>query len=291
MDGWPASDDRRDGGAADAMSARLQRPARDVAAGFGWRLPAVLTTAFAVMLSAIAVADPERVSDRARAVAAEFERVAVKAGFGISEVTISGHRFTQDADVYDQIGLDQKSSLIGFNVAAAKARIEQLSWVARADVARVFPNRLDIRLSERTPFAVWSDSGRANLIDATGRTLGLVPSTAMPELPRIEGAGANEAAAGLFAELQNHKDIAASLATATRIAARRWTLTLTDGVAVELPELNIAAALQRFLALKADGAIGARQTIDLRHPARAVVRAARPERTPPAIEPLSGVRS
>ncbi len=211
--------------------------------------------------------------------------------FGVSEVVISGHRFAQDSDIYEQLGLGQNSSLIGFKVAAAKMRIEQLSWVARADVARVFPNRLEIKITERTPFAVWTDGGRALLIDASGRALGVVPSTAMPELPRVAGTGANDAASALFSELQHHKEIAASLKLATRVAARRWTLALAGGVTIELPESHMEAALRRFSALKADGAIGAPQTIDLRQPARTVVRAARPAPALPDPDPSSGGRS
>lgn len=291
MGGWQQSGDRRDGDVAEAISARPQQSRRALAPQGARRTPWLIVAGVAVMLSAIAIADPERVASRADAVAAELERAAINAGFGVSEVVISGHQFAQDSDIYEQLGLGQNSSLIGFKVAAAKMRIEQLSWVARADVARVFPNRLEIKITERTPFAVWTDGGRALLIDASGRALGVVPSTAMPELPRVAGTGANDAASALFSELQHHKEIAASLKLATRVAARRWTLALAGGVTIELPELHMEAALRRFSALKADGAIGAPQTIDLRQPARTVVRAARPAPALPDPDPSSGGRS
>jgi cell division protein FtsQ len=216
-------------------------------------------------------------SDASETWSFDARRLMSQAGLGISEIALSGHRFTLDGEIYDQIGVNQETSLPLFDAAAAKTRIERLPWVERADVARVFPHRLEIKITERTPFAVWIRTGRATLIDATGRELGPVPHDAVPELPRISGEGANTSAFELLAALRAHADLANDVTLATRISGRRWRLTLSGGAVVELPATEEQAALARLVVARAEGPIAPHHVLDLRHPARTVVRAPRPD--------------
>lgn len=48
---------------------------------------------------------------------------------------------------------------------SVQSNLEKLPWIAKADVQRKWPNRLQISLTERTPLAIWQDQG---VIDAEG---------------------------------------------------------------------------------------------------------------------------
>ena len=108
--------------------------------------------------------------------------------------------------------------MLSFDSRAAQDRIERLPWVERASIERVLPDRLEVRVSERSPSAVWRLGDRNFLIDKSGRVLAAVPRDAMPSLPRVAGEGAATEAAGLYALLAGHP---ALMARVERRRARR----------------------------------------------------------------------
>jgi cell division protein FtsQ len=201
---------------------------------------------------------------------APVERAVELAGFGLQQVSVAGHRFTSDTDIYAALDLDGVRTLLSFDAAAARARIERLPWIRRASVERVVPDRIEIQVTERMPFAVWRSGERNWLIDRAGRKLQLVPTDLMPQLLRVSGAGAPEEAAALFAILIDFPQVAGRLDVAERVATRRWTLHLEGGMSVDLPAAGEAEALARLVRLLESGLGGARR-IDLRAPAKALV--------------------
>jgi cell division protein FtsQ len=86
---------------------------------------------------------------------AELERMLDQAGYGLTQIVLTGHRLTPDSDVFDAIDLGSTPTLLSFDSRAAQARVERLSWVERASIERVFPDRLEVHITERVPFAIW----------------------------------------------------------------------------------------------------------------------------------------
>ena len=158
-----------------------------------------------------------------------------------------------------------------FDSRAAQDRIERLPWVERASIERVLPDRLEVRVTERSPYAVWHLGNRRFLIDKSGRVLTAVPRGAMPSLPRVAGEGAAADASRLFTLLAGHPALMARIEIAERIGGRRWMLRLADGGSVQLPARGETEALAR--ALRIAGARGsAAREIDVRVSARTLVR-------------------
>jgi cell division protein FtsQ len=214
----------------------------------------------------------------------QVERAAELAGLGLQQVTIAGHRFTADTEIYAALNLGEARTLLSFDARAAQARLEQLPWVARASIERLVPDGIDVSITERTPFAVWRSGDRNWLIDRAGRKLQLAPADVMPQLPRVAGEGAGKEAAALSALLGDFPRIAGKLAVAERVGGRRWTLHLADGASIDLPAVDEADALARLDRLLELGLGGARH-IDLRVPSRLLVRgldAGTAERSPAA---------
>ena len=201
----------------------------------------------------------------------EIERLAVLAGLDLQQVSVSGHRFTPDGDIFDAVDLAHAPTLLSFDVRAAKQRLERLPWVERASIERIIPDRLEVRIVERAPFAVWQAEGRTFLIDKSGRVLTAIAPDAMPALPRVAGEGAPAEAAALFALLARHPDLLAQIKLAVRIGGRRWTLRLADGGSIALPASGERQALDRAAALGKNG-IARVSNIDLRVEGRALLR-------------------
>ncbi len=179
------------------------------------------------------------------------EEVLVAAGFGLSEITVAGQRFTSDSDVYDCLNLNAARTMPALDGARAKSCIEALPWVASVTLTRVYPSRLAVTITERPAFAVWQatdqPTGKAMLVDATGRSLSPTGDDDNPHLPRIAGPGAPEAAAQLFDTLRHLPDVANRLQRATRVTGRRWSLVLTGNLTIELPADGEATALSDLI--------------------------------------------
>lgn len=206
------------------------------------------------------------------------EALAVLSGFGIDQVTVTGHAFTQDRDVYDAIDLDNVRSFLALDTGAVRARIGRLPWVATADLTRTFPGRLDVRITERKPFAVWRRGGEETLIDRTGRVLARINPGSVPDLPRVAGEGANAQFAVLMGLVARFPGIAGRLESAEWVAERRWTLNLSDGVTLHLPTDREALSLEQLSGELARLVAVPGRTIDLRAPGRIAVRRGAPAR-------------
>ena len=126
---------------------------------------------------------------------AEIEHMIDLAGYGLTQVSLTGHRLTTDSDIFDAIDLANAPTMLSFDSRATRKRIEALPWVDKASIERVLPDRLEVHITERTAFAVWRLGAHHYLVDKTGRVLGAVPANTAPALPRLAGDGAAAEAA------------------------------------------------------------------------------------------------
>lgn len=178
------------------------------------------------------------------AVGAELDRVAGWSGFGIDQVTLKGHRFTPDGDVFEALGLDKARSVLSFDFAGARRAVEELSWVERASITRVYPDQMIVEITERVPYALWQHGESLLIVDREGRILsGAERHTAPSGLIQIAGEGAAKEAAALMTLLSAHADLSGALQVAERVAGRRWRLHLAGGNQIELPATGEATAL------------------------------------------------
>ncbi|HEX7074598.1 MAG TPA: cell division protein FtsQ/DivIB [Hyphomicrobiaceae bacterium] len=233
------------------------------------------TTAIAGAALFIALTQWGANARQARPVVEEADRLAELAGLGVQQVYLTGHRMTSDRDIFDALDLTQARSLLRFDSVAARERIERLPWIKTAAITRIFPDSISIEVVERKAFAVWEESGKDLLIDATGRVLGLAPPSMQAGLPRFVGRGANEKAAALLSLLEHQPYVRARLKEAVRVAGRRWTLRLAGGLEIHLPAGREAEALARLSSsVAASRLLDANEyaAIDLRPADRIIIR-------------------
>lgn len=230
------------------------------------KLAPVLAAALLGAVVFAALSDFGRDARVAKPLPQRIDSLLVSAGLTINEISVTGHRHALDTDIYAALQTETGGSILGFDVAAARRRIEQISWVAEAHVVRIFPDKLKVQIRERAPIAVWRTEKASILVDATGRHLANVASGSAPSLPVIAGAGAPAAASDLLKALADHPTLAERLQVATRIGERRWSLSLADGTLIHLPEANVVLALERLATLDRRQPLlaEARQVIDLR---------------------------
>lgn len=256
-----------------ALHSALDRRGADLTLGLRRGLAGVIAAAAVTLLCLAALSGGRNwaVIERLRP---DVEALARLAGLGIDQVALTGHRFALDGDVFSALDLGNVKSFLDLDADAVKARIERVPWIATAEIKRVYPNRLEVRVTERKPYALWKRSERNYLIDETGRVLSAVGTTEFPDLLQISGEGAAEGAAELLRLVARYPEIARRLALAERVNERRWTLRLAGGVSLILPPDGEAFVLES-IARDADLArrvAGERTIIDFRVPGRITVR-------------------
>ena len=258
---------------------RRRREPRHTA--FGRRLGLAMFMGLSGALAFSLLTDGGRQTRAVSSLLPDGEHILYWTGLRIEQVALTGQRFTADADVFSAIDLPNSGSLLTFDVAAARERVEALPWVATASISRIYPAALDVRITERRPSALWINEGREFLVDSSGRVLsGLKPGTNV-RLPRLSGAGAPEQAQALLELIVRYPRIAERFVMAERVGGRRWTLHLKNGLTVHLGADREAVA---FAALSSPEELGklldARDVVvDLRARGRIAIRPAPPVAT------------
>ena len=164
--------------------------------------------------------------------------VARTLGFGIESVTIAGIAELDQTEVLQVAGVDSRGSL------------------------------------PFEPFALWQNHGEVSVVAADGTVIDSLNDPRFNRLPLVVGEGANTRAT-LFSRLMDaHPDLKPYVRAGVLVGERRWTLKLSNGVDVRLPETDAGAAMTRLSALIRDQKILDKDilAIDLRQPDRVVLR-------------------
>jgi cell division protein FtsQ len=196
-----------------------------------------------------------------------------KLGFAVGEIKISGHGETSEIDILEELGLDGGTSLIGFDTEAARLRIQNMPWVASAQVTKLYPGGLSVKVSEKAAFAIWQHEDKVALVEASGKQIAAFGDEKYLDLPLIIGEGANLKAREIVEMMAAFPGIASQVKAYSLIGARRWDLQLKDGVTLKLPEKDAGAALAAVAKLESEQGFFGRdiETVDMRIGDRIIV--------------------
>jgi cell division protein FtsQ len=170
-------------------------------------------------------------------------RLAAVAGFAANDIKVEGLTNHEPEAVLAAINVKPGTSLLGFDALQAKRILENIDWVASAKVQRLFPNKLEIAVVERVPFAVWQRGKSYYAIDRSGAAMSGIPAATLARLPLISGEGAQIAIAKFVNQLEEVPDLKAKIRAVARVGSRRWSIYLDNGVTILLPEYDVDAAL------------------------------------------------
>jgi cell division protein FtsQ len=203
-----------------------------------------------------------------------FDGMMADAGFTVDDIKVTGAVNTRDGNVTRLLNFRRGDLMLYVDVDEARARVESLPWVKSAQVRRIWPNRVQIKIEERRPIARWLHNDRHFVIDSDGRIIGVTHARGFIALPLVTGKGAPEAAASFVALVSTQPELKSRVKIAIRRGERRWDLQLANGVGVRLPEEGAEAALTELVNLDREQKIFARDilSIDLRFANRYVVK-------------------
>jgi cell division protein FtsQ len=202
----------------------------------------------------------------------EFE---ARPEFRISLARVEGASPELAEAVRAKLGLPLPMSSFDIDLDAARARIEALDAVKRADLRVRAGGILQVMITERVPVAVWRTEAGLTLLDDGGhRVAGLMSRSDRPDLPLIAGDGADLATPEALDLIAAAGPLTPRIRGLVRMGNRRWDIVLDRDQRVLLPEKNPVQALERLLALDQAQDLMNRDilTVDLRSDHRPTLR-------------------
>jgi cell division protein FtsQ len=210
--------------------------------------------------------------------AAIADQAAYDAGYSIKGYRILGLKNAPEETVLEALGLPYKNTSLFYDAAAARRRLLAVGWVETAEVRRILPSRLEIAVSERTPFARFEDEAQKIFaIDREGHILGAADSR-FETLPLFAGDDAPSSAAAFEDAFSAYPALKARIRRAELIAGRFWLVALDNGPKLKLPRKPARLALERLDSLLANPKVVEMglETIDLRLANRTILQLREP---------------
>lgn len=158
------------------------------------------------------------------------------------------------------------------DLGALRGRIEQVPWVRRVSVRRIWPDRIEVRLEEHAAFARWGDSGFVNTFgEAFSAPMAAAEQAKLPLLAGPAGTEGDVARRYLgFAE--RVAPIGETVQRVVLTPRYAWQVRLASGLQMELGRdgaETIEQRLERFVAAypQSIGRLGRNYDhVDLRYP-------------------------
>lgn len=194
-------------------------------------------------------------------------------GLRISSLTVEGtHDLTREEII--QVGhLTPEKSLIFLDIEDLRHRLLQLPLVQDVSIHKFYPNHLLIQIVERTPFALWQKEGQVTVVAHDGTPLHAFQEERFSTLPFVVGEGAQLHLDEFMELLEASGEFKSLIRAGMYVGERRWTLKLTSGLEVKLPEINPQEALQTFVTLMKSNVLTDKDilSLDLRFPKQVLV--------------------
>lgn len=160
---------------------------------------------------------------------------AAEMGFAVKKVDISGNNHVATSQLVAALELNDATSLLGFDAQAARSRLTSLPWIETADVRKIYPNQVHVKVVERRPYAIWQHENHLDVVDNTGHVIVPFSPEVGANLPLIVGLGATEDAAQFIDSLRTLPKIFNQIHAFVRVGDRRWDIVLDNGIRIKLP--------------------------------------------------------
>ena len=196
--------------------------------------------------------------------------------FPLREIVVRGDLKHADATEIENAADGAGGNFFAADLAALRARFEQVGWVRRVDLRRVWPDRMELRLEEHVAFARWGGGG---LVNTFGEPFSApIDEAAAAQLPLFAGPAGSEGElarryrrfAELLAPLGEHPD------RVVLTARYAWQLRVSGGLNLELGRDGaepVEQRLERFVAAYPESlgrlqqrASAEQRFVDLRYP-------------------------
>ena len=165
----------------------------------------------------------------------------------ISSIEINGpfQRVTA-LQIEEAISGEIEKGFVGADLDRIRASIVNLQWIDQARVARRWPSRISIAVTEQVPAAIWGDRG---LLNTRGELFVQEARHVPAELPRLSGpeGSSDEVARRYLAVREQLIPIGLDLRSVHLDARGSWLMMLGNGIEVRLGRRDVTERTELFL--------------------------------------------
>ncbi|MFR0692698.1 cell division protein FtsQ/DivIB [Enterobacterales bacterium AE_CKDN230030158-1A_HGKHYDSX7] len=187
----------------------------------------------------------------------------------IAKVSVEGDlSYISQAAVQQRISPYVSASFFTIDLAGMRQELEQMPWIAHAEVRRVWPDQVVIRLDEQLPIARWGDEA---LLNNQGQAFAPREVANYEHLPRLSGPQrAQQQVMQQYQILsQMLRPLGFTIASLDMSSRGAWTLGTAQGVEIMLGRDHAVEQIRRFVTIY-DKALKDQITkiarIDMRYP-------------------------
>jgi len=195
--------------------------------------------------------------------------------FKVKDINIHG---TEKTNPYElrQILSSNLNNLITFDKDHAKSLLEEVGWVKRVHIKKIYPNTLSVHIIESDPFAIFYENQEIFLIDIDGQIILPNPDINKYEsLLTVRGEKAEIKLNEIIKEINIYFPEVRNIVNGLEfVNNRRWNLLLSNDLLVKLPDSEVKESLKNLKKLFEDNQILDSNIIevDLRIKGRAVIK-------------------
>ncbi len=153
--------------------------------------------------------------------------------------------------IEEAISDEIEKGFLGADLGTMRRQVSQLEWVDQALVARRWPDRIQVTVTEQVPAAIWGERGLLN----TRGDLFVHSARHVPqELPRLQGpeGSSSDVARRYLAIREQLIPLGLDLREVALDARGAWEMTLSNGVGVRLGRRDVDERTDLFLDIVAD---------------------------------------
>jgi cell division protein FtsQ len=154
--------------------------------------------------------------------------------FPLKTISVSGEmRHVTRTDIVGALQDRVSGTLFTADLDAIRAAFEAIPWIRRAEVRRVWPGEIEVRVEEYIPFARWGQEREAALVNVFGEVFAGRDDSALPLLSGPKGS--EREVVGRYVEFQEAlAPVGLELAALMLSSRRSWQMKLSDGLTVQL---------------------------------------------------------
>lgn len=202
--------------------------------------------------------------------------MAMSADLRLNEIYVRGRSKTDENALLSALKVERGMPITAVDLQTSRESVQRLPWVKTVHIERRLPHVLYVRLTERTPVAVWQNKGEYRPVDSDGQPIEVLVKK-LNGLPLVLGTDAPEKTPELLVFLAQEPELQNRVKAAVRKGQRRWDILLDDiekGITVRLPEKDPASAWGRLANLDRTQKLLNRKItlVDLRQPDKLIVR-------------------
>ena len=160
--------------------------------------------------------------------------------FEIKHIKVIDSQQSKETDIREKIS-NLSDNLLLLDKQILQNEIEQVPWVKRANIKKIFPNKIQVQVIENDPYAIFLNEGVPFLIDLDGTIITQISDQSIDtSMIQILGEKANENLESLIKSINIHfPELLNDIKSLEYIELRRWNMKLRRDLKIKFPDEKI----------------------------------------------------